>query len=224
MTGANADAGAETVGADPQAADRRYREDPVGHFRDYAARLTAVLDDQGWEHAADLAHELLDCWRRGRQVFITGNGGSAGNAVHLANDFTYALSKIPGSGLRIHALPANSSILTCLANDEGYDEVFAIQLAVQAREGDVLIVFSGSGNSGNIVRALEEARAIGMKSYAVVGFDGGKAKAMADRTIHFSGNDMQIAEDAQLILGHMINQWLFKHRHEIPSRRARGNS
>jgi D-sedoheptulose 7-phosphate isomerase len=72
----------------------------------------------------------------------------------------------------------------------------------------MLIVFSGSGNSANILRALEEARRIGMRSYAVLGFSGGKAKAMADVPIHFEINDMQIAEDTQLIVGHMITQWL----------------
>ena len=76
---------------------------------------------------------------------LCGNGGSRGNANHLANDFLYALSKTPGSGLRVHALSANPSVITCLANDEGYDQVFSLQLAVLARKGDVLIVFSGIG-------------------------------------------------------------------------------
>jgi D-sedoheptulose 7-phosphate isomerase len=106
-------------------------------------------------------------------------------------------------------------VMTCLANDEGYDEVFAAQLAVQARAGDVLVVFSGSGNSKNIIRALEQARKMGMTSYAVLGFDGGKAKALCDVLIHFETDDMQIAEDAQLILGHMIVQHLHSRRDEL---------
>ena len=65
-----------------------------------------------------LRDELLDCWKTGRQVFLCGNGGSAGNAIHLANDFLYGISKTCGSGLRVHALPANASVLTCLGNDE----------------------------------------------------------------------------------------------------------
>ncbi len=81
-----------------------------------------------------------------------------------------------------------------------------------ARKGDVLIVFSGSGNSPNILQALEEAKTIGMTSYAVLGFSGGKAKAMADVPIHFAVDDMQIAEDMQLIIGHMIMQWLYAQR------------
>ena len=148
-------------------------------------------------------------------MFIAGNGGSAGNAVHLANDFLYAMSKRPGSGLCVQALPANPAVITCLANDEGYDSIFALQLAVQARAGDVLIVFSGSGNSPNILRALEEAKRIGLTSYAVLGYSGGAAKALADVPIHFEIDDMQIAEDMQLIIGHMLMQWLMTFRDEI---------
>src|SRR3954462_8459825 len=120
---------------------------PEMHFAGYAARLRNVLAEASWEAVEALGHDLLECWKSGRQVFLCGNGGSAGNAVHLANDFLYGISKTRGSGLRVHALPANSSVLTCLANDEGYDEICALQLAVQARADDVLIVLSGSGNS-----------------------------------------------------------------------------
>lgn len=180
----------------------------VGHFVDYAQRLSAVLASHDWTTVAQLADELADCAVTGRSVFLTGNGGSAGNAVHLANDFLYAWSKKVGRGIRVTALPANPAVLTCLANDEGYDQAFAAQLAVQARAGDVLVVFSGSGNSPNIVRVLETAREMGIKSYGVLGFDGGKAKALCDVSIHFETTDMQIAEDAQLILGHMIVQHL----------------
>jgi D-sedoheptulose 7-phosphate isomerase len=187
----------------------------VGHFLDYSRRLSAVLEQHDWSSVAALADELADCAVTGRGVFLCGNGGSAGNAVHLANDFLYAWSKQQGRGIRANALPANPAIMTCLANDEGYDEVFASQLAVQAREGDVLIVFSGSGNSKNILRALEKAREIGVKSYAVLGFDGGKALALADVPVHFKTDDMQIAEDTQLILGHMIVQHLWGQRDSL---------
>ena len=187
------------------------------HFAGYSGRLAQVLKDFDWTPAIQLADELLACWRSGRQVFLIGNGGSGANAVHLANDFTYAVSKRPGSGLRAHALPANTAVITCLANDEGYDSIFSMQLAVQARPDDVLIAFSGSGNSPNILKALEEARRIGMKSYAVLGYSGGRAKALADVAIHVAIDDMQVAEDMQLVLGHMIMQWLFKHRDAVTS-------
>ena len=188
---------------------------PAQHFNAYSQRLSAALGGFDWAPVERLATELRDCWESGQQVFFAGNGGSAGNATHLANDFIYALSKTRGSGLRAHSLAANPSIVTCLANDEGYDQVFSLQLAVLARPKDVLIVFSGSGNSPNILRALEEARRIGMTSYAFLGYSGGKAKALADVVIHFAIDDMQISEDTQLIVGHMIMQWLHAQRADV---------
>lgn len=184
-------------------------------YRDYARRLSAALDMVDWDIVEDLAEDLYDCWKTGRQVFLAGNGGSGGNAIHLANDFLYALSKMAGSGLRVHALPANPAVLTCLANDEGYETVFALQLQVFARPDDVLICFSGSGNSPNIVEALKAARTIGMRSYSVLAFTGGKAKALTDRPIHLEIDDMQIAEDVQVIIGHMLMQKLSAHRHLV---------
>ena len=195
---------------------------PAKLFGDYSRRLSTVLEGFDWAPVERLAYELLDCWQTGRQVFFAGNGGSAGNANHLANDFLYALSQTPGSGLRVHSLSANPSVLTCLANDEGYEQVFSLQLAVLARKGDVLIAFSGSGNSPNIVKALEEAKTIGMTSYAVLGYSGGKAKALADVPIHVAIDDMQISEDAQTIIGHMLMQWLHAQRGDIAALKAKG--
>src|SRR5258708_939134 len=195
---------------------------PAGLFNDYCARLSATLKGFDWAPVERLAYDLLDCWQTGRQVFLVGNGGSGGNATHLANDFLYAMSKTPGSGLRVHSLSANPSVITCLANDEGYDQVFSLQLAVLARKGDVLIALSGSGNSPNIVRALQEARTIGMTSYAVTGFYGGKAKAIADVPIHFHIDDMQISQDAQLIVAHMMMQWLHGQRGSIAAPKSKG--
>lgn len=180
-------------------------------FAQYAKRLEKALQDASWEPVEILARELLDCWKNGRQVFLCGNGGSAGNALHMANDFLYGISQAHGSGLRVTALPANPAVLTCLANDCGYDKIFSMQLAVQARTNDVLIALSGSGNSPNIIKALEQARAMDVKTYAILGYSGGKAKDMADVAIHFAIDDMQIAEDLQLIIGHMLMQWLCQH-------------
>jgi D-sedoheptulose 7-phosphate isomerase len=180
---------------------------------DYSRRLQAVLANAEWSNVARLAEDLLACWREGRQVFLCGNGGSAGNAIHLANDFLYGISKIKGSGLRAHALSANTAVLTCLANDEGYECIFSVQLAVHARAGDIVIVLSGSGNSPNILEVLDKARSMGVKSYAILGYSGGKAVQLADVPIHFPIDDMQIAEDMQLVVGHMVMQWLYQNRY-----------
>jgi len=101
--------------------------------------------------------------------------------------------------------------LTCLANDLSYEDVYSHQISVLGRQDDLLIVLSGSGNSPNILRALEQAKASGLKSYAILGYSGGKALDMADVAIHFPVDDMQIAEDCQLVVGHMLMRWLVKH-------------
>ncbi len=197
----------------PAAFDRRAQESAAPGvrtmaFAGYAQRLAAVLVQSTWHAVADLAEDLLALWKSGGTLFICGNGGSAGNAIHLANDFLYGIAKDSGLGMRVQALSANASVLTCLANDMGYDQIFSAQLAVQGRKGDILLAFSGSGNSSNIVRALEKAKAMSLKSYAVLGYGGGQCKALADVPIHFAVDDMQIAEDMQLVIGHMLMQWL----------------
>jgi len=176
----------------------------------YASRLQDLLGRTDWSGVAQLGYAMRECWKNGRQVFFCGNGGSAGNAIHLANDYLYGIAKRTGGGMRVSSLSANAAVLTCLANDIGYDSIYSEQLAVQAQAGDLLIVLSGSGNSPNILKALEQAKAMNVTSCAILGYSGGKAKAMADLPIHFAIDDMQIAEDMQLILGHMIMQWLYE--------------
>jgi D-sedoheptulose 7-phosphate isomerase len=183
--------------------------------QDYTARLASACAKLPGAAIGRLAEALLRCWTGKRQVFLFGNGGSAGNAVHLANDWIYGISKTFGSGLRVTALPANSSVLTCLANDEGYDSIFSYQLGVLAQPGDIAIALSGSGNSPNIVKALEYCNKAGIESYAILGYSGGKALALATHPIHVAIDDMQISEDLQLIVGHMLMQWLYAKRGEL---------
>ena len=185
------------------------------HFADYASRLQNVLASTDWSLVHQLSRALLECWQSGRRIFICGNGGSAGNAIHLANDLIYGVAKITGGGLKVLSLSANSAVITCLANDVGYDHIFSEQLAVQAQKGDLLIALSGSGNSKNIVHVLEKATDMGVRSFAILGFSGGKCKGIADVAIHFPVNDMQISEDLQLIVGHMAMQWLYANRPKL---------
>ena len=184
----------------------------VATSRLYIKQLNTCFTDEVLEIVEILAKDLLQAWIDGSQVFICGNGGSAANALHLANDLHYGIGacgpepKIPG--LRVEALSANTGIVTCLANDMGYDNIYSHQLEVKARPGDLLIVLSGSGNSSNVVRAIETAERVGLRSYAIVAFTGGACKEKAGQTIHFQIDDMQIAEDTQLMVGHMCMQWL----------------
>ena len=181
---------------------------------DYIVRLKNALNVLPYEPLQSLADALIRAWREKRQVFIFGNGGSAGNAIHLANDFLYGVSREFGHALRVTALPANSAVLTCLANDEGYEGIFCRQLAVLANEGDLVIALSGSGNSPNILKALEYCSQNAITSFAVLGYSGGKAKALANHVIHVPVDDMQISEDLQLVVGHLMMQWLYANKDE----------
>lgn len=178
----------------------------------YLQRLQDCFSAEVLEGVEKLAIELRQAWAEGRNVYICGNGGSAANAMHIANDFHYGIGacgpgpKLPG--LRVDALPANSGVITCLANDTGYDNIYSHQLEVKGRKDDLLIVLSGSGNSANVVRAIETASALGMRSFAILAFNGGRCYELADVSIHFAIDDMQIAEDTQLVVGHLCMQWL----------------
>ena len=178
-------------------------------FRKYAHELSQILVNYDWDLVEALSEKLFECWESGRQVFFCGNGGSAGNAVHLANDFLYGIaSNVDRPGMRVEALSANTAVLTCLANDVGYAQVFAEQIRAKAEEGDLLVALSGSGNSENIVKALEVANDLKLDTCAILGFSGGRCLTLADLAIHFPVNDMQMSEALQLIVGHMCMQYL----------------
>ena len=181
-------------------------------FESYSKKLQQVLESSDWTPIEELADDIQKCWNEGRRVFLCGNGGSAGNAIHLANDFIYGIAKKTGGGLKAISLSDNSAVITCLANDVGYDHIFSEQLAVQAEEKDLLIVLSGSGNSSNIIHAVEQAKKMHVKSFAILGYNGGICRGIVDVPIHFPINDMQIAEDLQIIVGNMLMQWLYNNR------------
>ena len=177
-------------------------------FGEYQHRLKNCMDSFDWSAVEQLAKKILLAQKQNKHIFLCGNGGSAANALHIANDFLCLQSK--GKGAKVVALPANQAILTCLANDIGYENIFAAQLEQLGSAGDIVIVLSGSGNSTNILKAIVAAKKMGILTCAILGFDGGKCLNLVDIPIHFPIKDMQIAEDLQLIVGHMLMQWFKK--------------
>ena len=148
--------------------------------------------------------EFVAARQRKATLFLAGNGGSAANANHLATYLIYGANGGGKGAFRVHSLSANPSVMTCLGNDTGYENIFAQQLEALAGSGDLLLVFSGSGNSPNILRALEVARRLKVFSVSFLGFDGGQAKALSDLALHFPVHDMQVAEDLHMIAGHLL--------------------
>jgi D-sedoheptulose 7-phosphate isomerase len=143
----------------------------LGHFR-------ALVDAVDVDAVCRVVEALRDARDRGSTVFIAGNGGSAATASHLANDLGKATKRSGRAPFRVMSMTDNVSWVTALANDEGYERIFTGQLENFGRSGDVLIVITASGNSPNIVQAVEYARGAGLVTVGLVGFDGG---AIRDR-------------------------------------------
>lgn len=178
----------------------------------YLSRLNESFTPEIFKNVENMCEHLYNAWIHKRQIFICGNGGSAANAIHIANDLLYGVGACGSppiiQGMNVEALPANPGVVTCLANDTGYENIYSKQLITKADKDDLLIALSGSGNSKNIINAITTAKEIGMISVAILAFDGGTCNKLADLPIHFPINDMQIAEDTQLIIGHLCMQWL----------------
>ena len=180
----------------------------MGLAKNYLQRLIDSTPRNIERKIVELINELEECKKNKGVVYICGNGGSAANALHISNDFHYgAYKNNDGSdGIKVEALSSNTSILTCLGNDLGYDQIFSHQLERKGLKGDVLLVLSGSGNSKNIINAVEVGKKKQMKTIGILGYNGGICKDMVDIAIHFNINDMQISEDWQLIVGHICMQ------------------
>jgi D-sedoheptulose 7-phosphate isomerase len=146
----------------------------------YVASLTDYIGRLDVDALLRIVERLRTARDGGAQVFIAGNGGSAATATHWVNDLGKATQKSGRTRFRVIGLADNISWFSALANDEGYERVFAGQLENLARPGDVLAVISASGNSPNLVRAVEHARAAGMTSIAFLGFDGGRLLDLVD--------------------------------------------
>jgi len=142
--------------------------------------LVDSIDRRAVESAVDRLREARD---RGATVYIAGNGGSAATATHLANDLGKATKQSGRRPFRVLSMSDNISWLTALANDEGYDRVFAGQLENFARPGDILIVISASGNSCNVVAAVELAKRRGVVTIGLLGFDGGVLRDLVDECL-----------------------------------------
>lgn len=140
----------------------------------------------------------------GKKIFICGNGGSAATASHFCCDFNKGVNDSKTDKYDFECLSDNIPTMMAIANDIGYEEVFRFQLINKMEPGDILIGISGSGNSENIINAIKYANEIGGITIAIVGYDGGVIKEIAQYNIHVKINNMQIVEDIHMILDHMM--------------------
>jgi D-sedoheptulose 7-phosphate isomerase len=174
---------------------------------DYLDRLRAAIDGLPRDRLNQLAETLLGAYRNDKQVFTIGNGGSSSTASHLAADLSKNTTGANTRRFRITSLNDNAAIVTAIANDLGYENVFAEQLINLIRPGDVLIAVSASGNSPNIVNAIRYAQQQSAHVAALLGFDGGQAAKLADNAIIVPSSDFGIVEDLHLAINHILVEY-----------------
>lgn len=162
-----------------------------------------LADNSILEEIEDIANACADTFCAGGKVLFCGNGGSAADAQHLAAELSgrYLLDREP---LPAEALHVNTSFLTAVANDYSYDEVFARMVRGMGKEGDVLFALSTSGNSGNIVRAIEEAKEKQMIIVGLTGDSGGKMKDLCDFIVRVPSGDTPRIQESHIMIGHII--------------------
>ena len=175
---------------------------------DYLARLARAgtsIDRAALARAADM---LDSAFARGAWLFVCGNGGSAAIANHLLCDVAKGVQTDTGMLPRVMSLSSNVEMVTAIANDIAFEDCFLYQLRTAARAGDLLMTISSSGDSENIVRALDWAAANGLESIALTGFDGGRAAPLATVNLHVGGDNYGVIEDTHQSIMHMLAQYL----------------
>ncbi len=163
-----------------------------------------VLKQINYKEVESAMNAYIEAFERNADIYVFGNGGSAATASHMANDFNKGISLELKNKFHVHCLNDNIATLTAIANDIGYEHVFSVQLEGKLREDDLVVAISGSGNSKNIIKAVEYARKIGCKIVGISGYDGGQLYKMADYHMHVPCNDMQIVEDVHMVFNHMM--------------------
>lgn len=188
-----------------------YSDDPAEFASRYVRYIAEVLQAIDPQAIARFVHTLLDARARGATVYFIGNGGSASTASHFANDIAIGTNSYDRP-FRVLSLTDNQAIVTALANDYGYEEVFVRQLRVLGRPGDVLVGISASGNSPSLIRAMEYAASANIKTVAITAFGGGAMKRIADDGIHVPTGDKEYgpAEDAHMVLDHLVGAYLIR--------------
>lgn len=180
------------------------------YAKNYIKRLQSILDDLDIESVVKVIDEFIEARDRGSTIFFMGNGGSAATSDHFANDLNVCASPEGQPPFKSLSLSSNSAYLTCLGNDFGYESIFARQLKNLMKASDVVVGISASGNSPNVVNALEYASQKGGIPVAIVGFDGGQMKEIAKHVIHVKSEKGEYGpvEDLHMILDHLISTCL----------------
>ena len=169
-----------------------------------------VLQSMDPNEIQNVMNALEEAFENGNDIYIFGNGGSSATASHYQNDFNKGISEHTEKKFRFRCLNDNMATIMAIANDIGFEDVFAFQLRGVLRPGDIVFAISGSGNSKNVIKAVEYAKEQGNKVIGLTGYNGGKLKELADISLHVPVNSMQITEDIHMIMDHLMMSIFYK--------------
>ncbi len=173
-------------------------------YTDYVKGLRACIDELSGQDVEDIADVIFNAYKNGKQIFVLGNGGSATTACHFARDLQIGTAAEGKPRIQTVSLTDNVALVTSLANDIDYSLIFKEQLIGRLNDGDVAIGVTGSGNSPNILKAMEFARCQGAVIIGFIGFGGGKLQELTHKSVVLSSRDYGPVEDMHLVLTHLI--------------------
>jgi D-sedoheptulose 7-phosphate isomerase len=184
---------------------------PAQFAKAYLAHLSKTLETLDADAIASFIGLLLDARESESTVFFLGNGGSAATSSHFANDIAVG-TRSTRKPFRAISLTDNVAVMTAIANDYSYDDIFLLQLKYQLRNGDVVVGISASGNSPNVLKAIEYANSVGAHTVALTGFDGGRLRQLVKTSLHVQTGKGEYGpvEDAHMILDHLIGGFLMQ--------------
>ena len=178
--------------------------DFIKDIEEYYAREKAAIDALDKAELNKAMNALLDAYERGATVYVFGNGGSSATASHMVCDFNKGTCYDLDKKFKMVCLNDNIPIMMAIANDDSFENVFVYQLKDRLKKEDLILAISGSGNSHNVVKAVDYAREVGAKIIAMTGYSGGKIDKVADYHLHVPADDMQITEDLHMVLDHCM--------------------
>jgi len=182
------------------------------YSKSYFEYLNNVLSGISLNAIDNFVKIILEARERGSSIFFIGNGGSAATASHFANDIAIG-SREFDKPFRVISLCDNQAVITAIANDDGFEKIFSQQLRVLLKKQDVVVSISASGNSPNLIHAINTTKKMGAISVGISAFDGGKMKEIVDFSIHVPTEKGEYgpAEDAHMVLDHLVANYLMRY-------------
>lgn len=172
---------------------------------EYLEKVTCAFNALDKEQVNKVINVLLDTYERNGTIYVFGNGGSAMTASHFVCDFNKGVSIHLEKKFKFSCLCDNTGTVMAIANDCGYDKVFTLQLEGKLDRNDLILAISGSGNSENVIKAVEYARTQGVKAITFTGYNGGKLLKLSDYPIHVNVDNMQVVEDVHMMMCHLMS-------------------